>query len=1248
MPFSSTDIASLTGGFSQQVLMQQQQAQMITNQFGGYSPSPYMHPVSSQGEQYSGALMNQMGSMGMSAMSSQRLNQFGGGIAAPFTQTGQFMMGQMAYGAQQQQMLDVNMRQSYRFPNSFGGRGFTQNDTALIGSSLRQMSHQRGPGGEMASFEELGQLASNMGRMGMAEGVRSVKDFNEKFKQMLNSVKTIATELGTSLEEAQKVMASMKGSGIFRNQGQFAGAIRSGALAGNMSTAEMSSAALMGAQISRSIGGLGRSGAYAGINTLSNIGAATQSGVMSEEDIYNTTGLTGAEGRQAMAQNMMGIDARFFSGKLGRRVLASIAGKGGSVNHDDVMSYMAGGVGTGDTMGMAHRNLGKIGRADFIRNEGRLRGEAMREFGGLGAAVVARNWLQGRGMDMNEMDDRSMLFFQRKFNVGRDEADNIIKMARNLDTIMAQRQNSAENDRYMKNLDQADRGAKPEEIAKRLEMARNEVNDGLRELGASFYKSMSTSINEFVGKLSGEYVQQRRAAMAGIVGKLMRGGPGASDIAERELGLVRGANGRIGEVGMSSSGQHAHRSLFGSGELSGMQFNRLIGANANRYREAGYDITGVKSQGELSALQQRIFQGSSGFAEGGSGLRVGADGDALRAAMANGALQGSGDDFAKNFGSMLGGLHSESGRALAASFNKAGAAERGKMMRDILDQTGMTDSIGYDRMSGPEMLGARGSLSATVEDENRRIGNMILGSRSRYGAAGGPSLEKRVRGMGTDLGLLWGGNESMAGRAVGAVTDVVGGAAGGIDSYLRQYTAGTPQGAANRGVLAGAVTSLPRSMVSEAQGALDNVLGRVGLGSTRDIVGDVGKNLAGLTGGLENLVGGQIKGMLGEYSDQEKQGVAEYLKSDEGRSLAGQMLGPDSGQALDSVQKRRAKLSNMKNRSATENAEMEGLRSLEAMGRVRALGGKPSQKQLQDLAKQMDFKDVESMLQAAGGAEATSFEERRRGRAQAFEGIGRQARDDSAATAEADKDVQSRIASGDLKIGDGAKAYLDKMNELRKLQTGFTGDSSAAGDAANQERYDKMDGMQSEMAKLRTRGSVKDRKQMAKDLIAAGRGSEGSRMLAEINAEERLVKGRHRASEGGVTEAVAGALGVDFKKGDFKGLKGGAAVNELMNRMGLGEGSTVQNRDQISKELNSILNDKGLSNAQKGQKLADLQGRSEIVQGQRAAQDKKAEGNDPGFRRLGEIKEELGKVAVAIKGVTTRLGQPLEVKEIKE
>ena len=67
MPMSSTDIAGLTGGFNQQIMLQQQHSAMLTQQFGGYSPNPYNQPVASRGEQYGGALMNTMAGLGSAA-----------------------------------------------------------------------------------------------------------------------------------------------------------------------------------------------------------------------------------------------------------------------------------------------------------------------------------------------------------------------------------------------------------------------------------------------------------------------------------------------------------------------------------------------------------------------------------------------------------------------------------------------------------------------------------------------------------------------------------------------------------------------------------------------------------------------------------------------------------------------------------------------------------------------------------------------------------------------------------------------------------------------------------------------------------------------------------------------------------------------------------------------------------------------------------------------------------------------------
>ena len=1230
MPFSSTDIASLTGGFSQQTMLQQQQAAMLTQQFGGYSPNSMAHPVASTGEQFSGMLMQNMSQMGMSAMGSQRLNGMGWGIAAPFTQTGQFMMGQMAYGAQQQQMLDSNLRQSYRFPNSFGGRGFSGTDTALIGSSLRQASHQRGPGGESASFEELGQLASNMGRMGMAEGVRSVKDFNEKFKTMLSTVKTIATELGTSLEEAQKVMASLKGTGIFKGQGQFTSLMRQGALAGNMSIAEMSSAAMMGAQISRSVGGLGKSGAYAGVHTLSNIGAATQAGVMSEEDIYNATGLTGAEGRQAMAQNMMSTDAHFFSGQLGRRALAAMAGKNGQLDLSAMRTFMSGGVGTGGTMAMARQHTGGLGgRANFIRNEGRLRGEAMKAFGGLGTAMVAKNWLESQGKDMDAMDDRSMLFFQRKFGVGRDEADQMIKMARNMDTILAQRQKSQENDQYLRRADQADRASKPEEIVKRLEMARNEINDGLREVGASFYKSMATSIGEFMGKMSGEYVQRRRAAMAGIVNQMLKGGPGTDSMMAKELGIVKGAHGYEALGGQSAGSKAIGADLFGDSKLSGAQFNRFLGSNAQRFRDAGYDITGAKSMGDVNAIQQQAFQAALGFSVGGS--KRGGEGfdektQAAFGALAGNGIKGYGAEFTKSFETILGQLDTSGGKMLARKFKDASAKERGRMMSDILEKSGLKD-VYADRLQAPSAFGssAMGSKYATLDAENRAVGGLILGDRSRYGAEGPEGIGHRIQSLGGDMSLLMGGDQSRGGRGVAKATNWLSKQFSGVDAFMKDYMSDTAKGAENRNQVGGAVSDSVEAMT------------------------------LGITGGrLGGWFGDKAKSLLGGATDTERQGVAEFLKGDSARTMAGTLLTGDSkavNQTLGDISKRRGSLAGMKNRTAIEGAEMEGLQALEAMGRIRAAGGQPTKDQLAQIAQQTGYGDVASMLNASGGADATARHEWLRDRVQAFEGMGMQAQGDALASAASNKDIDASLASGDIKVSREALAYRKAAQGIRQQQTGYTGDTSEEGVRANFARLNSVTGAQDVLAKNRAGMSVAQKRKMAGELSQVGEGDEASRMAAEANAEGRLTKGLQRGS-GGVLEVVAGALGAEHQKGEFKNVKGGAGVQALMERLGLGKGSNVQGREDIEKDLMAVVTGKdaggnALSPGARGQLLASLQGRSQLQEGQKENQDKKSEGNDPSYRRLGDIEKTLGEVKNGISMVNTSLQSNLKVEVVQ-
>lgn len=441
----------------------------------------------------------------------------------------QYAGGQMMHGAQQQMALN-NSLSHMPFRNNQGGMGFTAQQGFDIGNSLHGMTGANGPGGEVTTFGELSRLASNMGRMGMSQNTRTVSEFKEKFKQLIDTTKQVATDLGTTLEEGMKALQSMKSSGVFAKGDalKMSGGMRAGAMAGSLAMSEMSGAASIGSQISRAIGGLGKQGAMAGINTMTQIGLAQQTGAISEEDIYNATGLNGAEGRQALAASQMQQSASFLRGGRGRRFLASIAGKNGELDEDSVNQWMAGGIGTGETMQMAGKNLGKVGRANFIRNEGRLRGAALEKFGGLAQSMVYKNWLSDRGYDPNEMDDRSMIAFERFSGLGREESEVALKQLNAMPEMVKEMRNTQRDMAYGDSLARHKNNSGISGLKRKFDAKREEVQGKLQEVGAKILESGQDSIESWFNHTMGIYHSMATEGI-GEIGRSLEtaGGSGA-------------------------------------------------------------------------------------------------------------------------------------------------------------------------------------------------------------------------------------------------------------------------------------------------------------------------------------------------------------------------------------------------------------------------------------------------------------------------------------------------------------------------------------------------------------------------------------------------------------------------------------------------------------------------------------------------------------------------------------------------
>jgi hypothetical protein len=646
--------------------------------------------------------------------------------------------GQFMEGAQQHQMLRGQLNSNFGFRNQFGGSGFSGHEVGMIGSTMRDMASQLGPAGEQVSFNELGRLAANMGRMGMAEGVRNAKDFTDKFRQMVSSLKQIATEMGTSLEEAQKMMAGMKQAGVFgmSQQVKFAGMIRNGAAAGGMATSELTGMMGVGSQLSRMIGGRGISGARAGLETITNIGVAQQMGVLSEEDIYNATGETGAMGRRVLATQQLQGAAQFLKGGLGRRMLAAMAGRNGQLDQGDVEEFSAGGVSVDRTRQMWQENMRGVGRANFIRNEGRLRGEVLSKFGGLTPAIAMRGWLEGKGIDANVDNDRAMLFMQRRLNMGRDEADVMLKQVRDLPQIMRERGIAGKEEDMSQRLRQRQQTTGIEGIKRKLDHAVATVRGEFQEAGAGFMANLENEFEGLVNHITGTRVQEfrRDVSRAFETGRL--GGATGRTAISQTFGIGGGIASNMRRVQGPQSGQStiaigqgimSEALGLSSGSAFMDEFNRV---DRGRLAKRGFGFEGL-DQGGIG-LKLREMQRFSGEAAG-RGIDVALGGDTKsRLRDMYSRVQGLGEDRAKSVQAMLLSSGDPEAQAIGRQLSRAGtAAEKGRIIAGLNRALGRPDEGKLYAVG--DMMGVYNTSShLTYKDQASAIGEALLGTTGEH------------------------------------------------------------------------------------------------------------------------------------------------------------------------------------------------------------------------------------------------------------------------------------------------------------------------------------------------------------------------------------------------------------------------------------------------------------------------------------------------------------------------------------
>ena len=1087
----------------------------------------------------------------------------------------QWAGGQMMTGAQQQLGLNMAMRQNFNFMNSQGGMGFTSNQGFQVGDALRGMAGVAGPGGEFQTFGELSKLAANMGRMGMGQNVRTVQEFKENFKKMLDTVKTIAHDMGTSLEEAQKMMVSMKNSGIFQKADQIrlSGGMRMGGLATGLAMSEFSGAANIGSQISRSIGGLGRQGAFAGMRTMEQIGMAQRVGAINEEDIYNATGLNGAEGRQALAAAQMQQSASFLQSGRGRRFLASIAGQNGTLNMDAVNEWMAGGnMTTGRTMELAHQNLAGVGRANFIRNEGRLRGAALEKFGGLAQSMVYKQWLGSRGFDANDMDDRAMLAFQRFSGMGRDEADLAIKQIQSLPQQMAAMQ-AAEAGRDFGDMKaRLSKTQGIEGLKRKFELAREHIQDKMQHVGAKILESGTDAIESWFNHTMGIYTTHTTEGIEEIARNMEMGGAGAKDMYRRHFG----GGGSFGGIGVGES-----------------NLSKYLGnQNLKMAAMVGSNDAAVAAFGKNNADFMKISA-------------IGSSGKTPQEALAS--FRSELAEKAKT---------SDAAKDILAKFNAKDAtdSQRIAMLQTMQEQAGVVKgSRIYEQINKQVFEYTPGGANGQTEAEFREsIGRRVLG----MDAEGQSAQEKYSRSS-------W--YNKAAGAVAGGASIVGGLLKKGIGGEYAQksFSEIVAEGNEVTGSVAGGLEKFEgrfNGTEDYIKGAADVFMDR----GTKELVSDV---MAGGEGGKK-----AASSMLDLISTMRGQGE-KLTKADRGKmaALAGVYVGSQNKEGLEAYQTmlKGGKITKAQRESMLDMATQynkltgENLDVEEAMKRMSAAsasgGAAMSEINAANLAS--DFDRIKTKVQAereAGVASGRlSFDAKTQSysvhesvkKKRAESGLSKEA---IAAAEMADRLVTKGL---DAPIGKDDEAAFAEFQKKNNISADYYKANKAEVEAKfrHSQYYDDQGNARKSLANL----SLLEKKKLAS---LGGKAGELAGM--EAGLEEKFAAG---SKVGGDVAGLASMLGISVDKSKAKNWKGtDADINEML------KAANIDN-PELQKQLSKILKDNTKAGGKAHDVAALMQNMSE--DDKKKLQEAKSSSEDPQYRAINDIRTEAKRQTEYLKGI---------------
>lgn len=778
----------------------------------------------------SGAGMMAGASAGSAALSSVPVLGTAVGIGAglPFAAGaglvagGAAMAGQVYGGFEQRQGVNQSLRQNFGgmmgVGGGRGGTGFNSKEMGGISTMMREMSGND----QFMQFDELTRVMDRTADMGLYRGVQSAREFKEKFRKTVDTLKEIATTMQTSLEGATQFMDQQRSQGFFSGEDINRSLLRTKFQAGatGMSTQQLSQIGQMGSQQGRAMGMLGRSGAQAAQMMAGNVAMAMRSGAVDDEMIAEATGgLTGAEGAQAFSGRMMGVTNRFLSRGAGRALMAGLWDpESGGVDMDRLRSAASGGLSFRDALSKGRANIRGSGgrRSEFFSQEERIRGKLMAS--GIGPEAVmgmlGQHMEKQRGLTLD--DPIMQRWVRRRLKVSQSEVELMAKMTQELPSILQEQRARFGQQMEQEGVSRAREGSGVEGFRRKLQQVwERDVLNPFRQVGDDLTTVFSEAVQGAVDDLEG-VVSTRMTT----VGKKMT----------MELA-------RTGKSSLQFKNADASK-RFRAWEGQGGAGGDSLAASAGRF----FGMRGEGAVAELAAMGQ-IFSGSH---EDAIQLR-----DKMRAST----------DATLN------------GVKMTANESSRMTERLSNLILDNPDEYGSFQPGFFEQMAG-----GGGPISAVVGGGRREMRQFELFSRRQQRAsnliAADDELRSRTRDMNDVEKLAFIDKQISSGRLKGTKYDLGQHVAGGSGSA--RFGRGLQSLAKFRSQR---LESLQELMTEEDDGALGVVSGGLaaalgaGAGSLLGVPGAIiGGSLAygANRETLEATVGGDVEGLLNASGENAK------------------------------------------------------------------------------------------------------------------------------------------------------------------------------------------------------------------------------------------------------------------------------------------------------------------------------------------------------------------------------------------